>query len=659
MLCLGWVVVEAQIPLEPLEPKVPADPNENLTGSTTPCGVDLSVQGGFPPYVYTWSTGATTEDINGVPPGSYTVVVTDALCGQATKTFTVESGYIEVVSIQNPKCSGTSANVGSINIRTKETGCAYRWSNGATTEDITNLGTGTYTVTVSTPSGCSLVRSFSLCCCPSTAQDNTLPTVCSNVPDVSQTQVIIKRKTSASANDGEITVVVPNLNGQVVYYKWSSTYNNAVVSQNITNKMTNLASAVYSVTVTNACGQTFRKTINNLLSCQEMAMKVTGSTPLVCSSPQGVSIVNITVSSSAYTPIKYTWDNGSTGTSATTTIPNRTNLVSNTYYRITASEAGGCSSTAVFNPQSVQVLKIDGTVVNTCQGFNAGSIQATASDAGSWSMAATPPYTYKWSTNTTNQTANDLFKGTYNVTATDARGCTNTKSFTVSDITQYTSEWVGNGCTESIKCNGKQKSLTDYGPPITRPYTCTQTITTCSVNGRYLETNDVGYTYRDLDLEQCRIKKFCGSDGSFAGYEYGYTEFDETICSDCECCDYYACVINGVKMGRSGSPYCYNTCAIIDPIGSNTGFKSTEQALQAFPNPFEQNLTLLWISTQKGDYTIKITDILGRNVFETIVNLQNKEKFEYTLSTEKWAKGIYIVEIRSEQVNWTSQILKQ
>ena len=40
--------------------------------------IDLSIQGGLPPYTINWNTGATTEDLEGLEPGIYTATVTDA-----------------------------------------------------------------------------------------------------------------------------------------------------------------------------------------------------------------------------------------------------------------------------------------------------------------------------------------------------------------------------------------------------------------------------------------------------------------------------------------------------------------------------------------------------------------------------------------------------
>ena len=57
-------------------------PNISNVNTDPDCGasngsIDLTVSAGFPPFTYLWSTGATTEDINGLAAGTYTVDITD------------------------------------------------------------------------------------------------------------------------------------------------------------------------------------------------------------------------------------------------------------------------------------------------------------------------------------------------------------------------------------------------------------------------------------------------------------------------------------------------------------------------------------------------------------------------------------------------------
>jgi len=54
--------------------------------------IDLSVSGGTAPYTYQWSNGASTQDLDGLSGGTYTVVITDARGCSISKDIVVESG---------------------------------------------------------------------------------------------------------------------------------------------------------------------------------------------------------------------------------------------------------------------------------------------------------------------------------------------------------------------------------------------------------------------------------------------------------------------------------------------------------------------------------------------------------------------------------------
>ncbi|MBI2281716.1 MAG: hypothetical protein HYU68_13660 [Bacteroidetes bacterium] len=69
--------------------------------------IDLTVAKGFPPFTYSWSSGASTEDLTSLTTGDYTVTVTDAANKQQTKTIKVQK---EVVWVDAQKTTSLSKN---------------------------------------------------------------------------------------------------------------------------------------------------------------------------------------------------------------------------------------------------------------------------------------------------------------------------------------------------------------------------------------------------------------------------------------------------------------------------------------------------------------------------------------------------------------------
>jgi hypothetical protein len=70
--------------------------------------INLTVSGGTPGYTFNWSNGTTTEDLNGLTIGTYTVTVTDANGCTKTASFTITQPTALVVNILtvNPACFG-------------------------------------------------------------------------------------------------------------------------------------------------------------------------------------------------------------------------------------------------------------------------------------------------------------------------------------------------------------------------------------------------------------------------------------------------------------------------------------------------------------------------------------------------------------------------
>ncbi|AUP81416.1 PKD domain-containing protein [Flavivirga eckloniae] len=75
--------------------------------------INLIVTGGTLPLSYSWSNGATTEDLSSTPPGNYTVVVTDANDCEISSSWTInrfEPLTVKVDTITNFNCDTRTVN---------------------------------------------------------------------------------------------------------------------------------------------------------------------------------------------------------------------------------------------------------------------------------------------------------------------------------------------------------------------------------------------------------------------------------------------------------------------------------------------------------------------------------------------------------------------
>ncbi|MBI2269901.1 MAG: SBBP repeat-containing protein [Bacteroidetes bacterium] len=121
---------------------------------------------GTSPYTYSWNTGGTTQSINPCPATTttYTVQITDS--GGATAASTaiviVNKGVDVQTTLTNITCNG-DANGSAIAVTGSGTSpYTYSWSNGQTTQSVTGLIQGTYTVKVTDNKGCTSTTTTSI-----------------------------------------------------------------------------------------------------------------------------------------------------------------------------------------------------------------------------------------------------------------------------------------------------------------------------------------------------------------------------------------------------------------------------------------------------------------------------------------------------------------
>lgn len=119
--------------------------------------VDLTAVGGTPPYLFSWNSGETSEDIFNVIAGIYTVTVTDGNGCFTDITDTIFEPDSLLISLlgTNVSCYGQANGEIQMNISGGTEPYSINWSNGQFIEDIIDLTAGMYNVIIIDDNGCS------------------------------------------------------------------------------------------------------------------------------------------------------------------------------------------------------------------------------------------------------------------------------------------------------------------------------------------------------------------------------------------------------------------------------------------------------------------------------------------------------------------------
>ncbi|MBC7845308.1 MAG: gliding motility-associated C-terminal domain-containing protein [Flavobacterium sp.] len=128
--------------------------------------ITLNFVGGIAPVKLTWSDGSTAGTTrNNLGPGSYTVTIVDGKPCTITRTFIILEPQLLVLSANiTHALDCNNANTGAINLLVSGGSApfTYTWSNGATTEDLSNIPAGNYLVTVTDANGCTKQAQYSI-----------------------------------------------------------------------------------------------------------------------------------------------------------------------------------------------------------------------------------------------------------------------------------------------------------------------------------------------------------------------------------------------------------------------------------------------------------------------------------------------------------------
>ena len=501
--------------------------------SGTPQNVSVSVTGGSPPYTYQWSTAcgatianatsaSTTITFPSLPPASkcyVTCIVTDACNRTSFVSSPVASmdlpppALFSLVSKTNVTCFGVCNGAIDISVSGAAPPYSYLWSSGQTTQDISGLCPGNYTITVTDANGCTKQTTYTI----------TQPAAALSVAVASQTNV--------SCNTGSNGAASVTVSGGTTAYSYNWTPGNPTGDG--TASVTGLTAGTWTCTVTDANGCTAARTFTITEPAAALTAALTSQVNVLCfgnatgsaviTPSGGTAPYSITPSQTGLAAGLHTFtvtdDNDcsttidvtilqpaaaltaaltsqvnvlcfgnatgsavitpSGGTAPYSITPAQTGLTAG-LHTFTVTDFNGCSTTidvTILQPAAALTAALTSQVNVLCFGNATGSAVITPS-------GGTAPYSISPS-----QTG--LAAGVYTFTITDANGCSITVDVT---ITEPAAPLLASSSAGSIACNEGTTSVTVSATGGTAPYSGTGTFTVSAGAYSYTVTDANGCT---------------------------------------------------------------------------------------------------------------------------------------------------------------------
>jgi len=389
----------------------------NAMGGAPNGSINLTVNGGTAPYSFLWSNGSTTQNQSMLPPGCYTVVVTDAAGCQSTVTSCVQSllgpilysnsnvvnSYQVVNGGFTPQwvCQNdTLYTDGGIMKIYLESGATMITGGGIDTiyakTGATIVMSGGIHVIYHEP-GVNLVMNGGipyLYPCPSLVfnYSQSPANVCVPFPVFNMTAAATVNNVQCNGQATGTATVTPSGGTAPYSYVWPNLPGN-------TQTVNNLPSGTYTVTVTDANGCI---TTQNFTVTEPVALVGNSSVidPILCAGGMATVSVSATGGTAPYT---------GTGSFSQSAGPQ-------TY---TVTDANGCTSTTISTITEPTPLSTVTTSTDEMMGMD-GTATVTVS-------GGTPNYMYYWMPGgATTPAITGLAAGTYSIMILDANGCGDT-----------------------------------------------------------------------------------------------------------------------------------------------------------------------------------------------------------------------------------------
>lgn len=346
--------------------------------------ISLTVNGGTPQYTYHWNDNNAEAHRTNLPVGSYSVTITDNHNCSTTATASISQPTALNVNgnATNISCYGRNDGAVSISVSGGTEPYDYQW-NGQTAEaNPTNLSAGNYSLVVTDANTCTAAFSATI----------TEPDELVAIPNITPI-------TCAGADDAVLSASATGGTGTYAQYFWFRAENpNSPVC--VQPQYQNVASGNYLLVVKDShnCTDTVPVAVEDAVA-HNFEMSVTDA---LCNG--GTGSIAITVDGGNGTGFSFAWSGNASSTYSATSLPAG-------HYTITATDSNNCETildTAVNEPEMPFIGAWSDIVL--CEG------QSYTLDAGNYTS-------YQWSNGATTQTLSVSEANDYSVTVTDNQGC--------------------------------------------------------------------------------------------------------------------------------------------------------------------------------------------------------------------------------------------
>jgi len=354
----------------------------------------VEVSGGTPAYEFLWSNGVDSDYADNLMAGSHQVTVTDANGCTETLGFIIDEippPEVSIDAIDHVSCYGLSDGRISLTVSEGISPYEFEWSNGANSNPLDSLSTGTFDVTISDAIGCLVSASIEI-----------------SSPSQLVSNITSTNETAYNSMDGSVSV---SPTGGTLPHNilWSTGAD--------TPQISGLSPGTYTVTITDANGcQISEETTVEAFNCF-MEADLTYQQISCFGDNNGQASLSV---SNGTIPTHIQWSNGEEGQMIDGLSPG--------VYGVTVTDENNCMLLYTFEIIEPQELALNELSINdiSCFGEADGSILIEGT-------GGTPPYNFDWENGSEGPALENIGPGSYGVVLTDSMGCIDIQSFIVAE----------------------------------------------------------------------------------------------------------------------------------------------------------------------------------------------------------------------------------